>query len=337
MSFNPTSFILSASPYFSPYSSNFSSFSSSSTSESLSLLDEPERSIEHPTQFPRLEPSEEAASPPRFFAIPDIVVTTATPMSPLLSPYQPLENGSAETATVHPPKHFAGEVTNPTSQAHSTLYPQAPTAITLTSPYDFYYPSQPPTPFPLTLDPKLFITLQPHNYPELILPQLRDLILDIEFTMDTHLMRQLPNIRSLLCFLSSFPDFGLITTNLPAFQAQVGTHFTTADTREEQYFAVKPEPELKMILRIFDEWYTDKFTRRAACLIYPDDFEHQPAGEKDTEESACRFPDPDQGGVGMDTGVSALVYRQGWGGKAKYVVTASYAGDVGVQYPEHHF
>ncbi|KAF7949533.1 uncharacterized protein EAE97_003042 [Botrytis byssoidea] len=337
MSFNPTYFIRSASPYFSPYSSSFGSFSSSSTSESLSLLDEPERSIEHLNQLPRSEPSEKAASPPRRFVLPDTAVTTATPMTPLLPPYQPLEKGSAETTTLQPPKHFAGEVTNPTSQDHSALRTQAPIAITLTSPYDFYYPSQPPTPFPLTLDPKLFITLQPHNYPELILPQLRDLILNIEYTMDTHLMRQLPNIRSLLRFLSSFPDFGLITTNLPAFQAQIGTHFTTADTREEQYFAVKPEPELKMILRIFDERYTDKFPRRAACLIYPDDFEHQPAGEKDTEEPACRFPDPDKGGVDMDTGASALVYRQGWGGKTKYVVTASFAGDVGVQYPEYHF
>ncbi|KAF7906588.1 hypothetical protein EAF00_000867 [Botryotinia globosa] len=318
MSFNPTYLIRSASPYFSPYSS---SFSSSSTRESLSLLDEPERSIEHPKQFPRLEPSEEAtelaamvhqnhqydsnlyeASPPRRFVVPDTVVTTATPMAPLLPPHQALKNGSTETATLQPPKHFAGDVTDPTSQADSTLRTPAPTSITLTSPYDFYYPSQPPTPFPPTLDPKLFITLQPHNYPELILPQLRDLILNIEFKMDAHLMRQLPNLYSLLRFLSSFPDFGLISTNLTAFQAQVGTHLTTSDTREEQYFAVKPEPELKMILRIFDEWYTDKFPRRAACLIYPDDFEHQPAGEKDTEEPACRFPGPDKGGVGMDTG-----------------------------------
>ncbi|TGO65382.1 hypothetical protein BOTNAR_0078g00080 [Botryotinia narcissicola] len=212
------------------------------------------------------------ASPPRRFVVPDTVVTNATPMASLLPPHQALKNGSTEITTLQPPKDFAGEVTNPTSQAHSTLRAQAPIAITLTSPYDFYYPSQPPTPFPLTLDPKLFITLQSHNYPELILPQLRDLILNID-------------------------------TNLPAFQAQVGSTFTTADTREERYFTVKPEPELKMILRIFDEWYTDMFPRRAACLIYPDDFEHQPAGEMDTEELACRFPDPDKGGVDMDTGL----------------------------------
>ncbi|TGO39260.1 hypothetical protein BHYA_0057g00270 [Botrytis hyacinthi] len=155
--------------------------------------------------------------------------------------------------------------------------------------------------------------------------------------MDTHLMRQLPNLHSLLRFLSTFPDFGVISTNLPAFQAQVGTHFTTAPTREEQYFAVKPEPELKIVFRIFDEWYTDKFPRRAACLIYPDDFEHQITGEMDSEESTCRFSDPDAGGVDMDTGVSALVDGQRWGRKAKYVVTASFAGDVRMQYPMYHF
>ncbi|TGO65108.1 hypothetical protein BCON_0004g01070 [Botryotinia convoluta] len=74
-----------------------------------------------------------------------------------------------------------------------------------------------------------------------------------------------------------------------------------------------------MVFRIFDELYTYNFPRRAACLIYPDDFEHEPpAGEMDSEELACRFPDPDEGGV--DTGVPALVYRQGWGGKANLVL-----------------
>ncbi|KAF5878159.1 uncharacterized protein Bfra_000326 [Botrytis fragariae] len=353
MSFNSSPFIRSAFPYFSPYSS---SPSSSSTSESLSLLDEPERSIEHPNQFLRSKLSDEAsamahqnhhhdptlyeASPPRRFVVPDIVVTTATPIAPLLPPYSPPKKGSTKTTTFYPPKHFAGEVTKPTSQAHSTLRPQTPTAITLIPPYDFYYPSQPPTQPPPSLDPNLFTPLPPaHKYSELILPQLRTLTRNIESTMDTHLMRQLPHLHSLLSLLSPLPDFGLLTHNLPAFQAHVETYFATARTQEEQYFhtllAVKPEPELKMVFRIFDDLYTYNFPRRAACLIYPDDFEHEPAAEMNRVESASRFPDWDEGGV--ETGVPALVYRQGWGGKAKYVVTASFAGDVGVQYPMYHF
>lgn len=94
-----------------------------------------------------------------------------------------------------------------------------------------------------------------------------------------------------------------------------------------------------MVFAILDERYTDTFPHRAACLIYPDDFECQTAEEMDIEESACRFAGRDKGGVDQDTGVSApgLVHRRGWGGRAKYVVTASYAGDVGVEYPRYHF
>ncbi|TGO85585.1 hypothetical protein BPOR_0382g00010 [Botrytis porri] len=173
--------------------------------------------------------------------------------------------------------------------------------------------------------------------------------------MDTHLMRHLSPLSSLLALLNPLPDFGLLTHNLPAFRAHVESHFSTVRTKEEQYFhtllAVAPEPELKMVLRIFDDWYIYKFPRRAGCLIFPDDFEDQPAqpaGEMDSEdseesESACHFPDRDEGAVdvdvdvGADTEVPALVYRQGWGWKPKYVVTASFAGDVGVQYPLYHF
>ncbi|TGO39259.1 hypothetical protein BHYA_0057g00260 [Botrytis hyacinthi] len=90
------------------------------------------------------------ASPPRRFVVPEIVVTTATPMAPLLRPYQPPDNGSTETTTLHPPKHFAEGVTEPTSQTHSTLRPQALTAITLTPPIRFLLPLSTPHPtFPL--------------------------------------------------------------------------------------------------------------------------------------------------------------------------------------------
>ncbi|KAF7958969.1 hypothetical protein EAE96_002494 [Botrytis aclada] len=371
MSFYSAPLIRSASPYFSPYSSNSNSSSSSSTSESLSSLDEPEKLIEHPNQFVRSKLSDEAspmvyqnhqydptlyeASPPGRFGIPDIKVTPATTTAPLLPPYSLSKKGGTKTITLHPPIRFAGGVTKPTSHHHSSLRPEAPPAITLTTPFDFFYPyqppTQPPTQPPPSFDPNLFTPPHPaHKYSELILPKLHTLILNIESTMDTHLMSHLPHLHSLLDLLSPLPDFGLLSHNLSAFQAHVETHFATARTQEGHYFhtllAVKPEPDLKMVFRIFDEWYTSRFPRRAACLIYPDDFEYQPARETDTgeyqparetdtEQSACRVPHADE--EGAETGVPALALRQGWGLRPKYVVTASYAGDVGVQYPMYNF
>ncbi|KAF7929507.1 uncharacterized protein EAE98_005425 [Botrytis deweyae] len=239
--------------------------------------------------------------------------------SPYISPYSSSSNSSStsdslsllngpERPVKHPnqfPTDEESAVVHQNHQHYSTLYEQF-------------------------LDPELFISPPAHTYSALILPQLRTLIRDIESTADTHLMQHLPHLHFLLGLLSPLPDFGLIDHNLPAFRAHVATHFSTARTQEEDHYhpllAIQPEPELRMVFRIFDARYNYDFPRRAACLIYPGDCKHQP-----TEEMVS------EGGVDGDSGDSALVYRQGWGMQPKYIVTASYAGDVGVQYPVYHF
>ncbi|KAF7938294.1 hypothetical protein BELL_0048g00050 [Botrytis elliptica] len=293
MAFYPIPFIRSASPYISPYSfirsasPYISPYSSSSNSSSTSDSLSLLNGPERPVKHPNQFPTDE------------------------------------ESAVVHQ-----------NHQDYSTLasHPRRFVVpdITLTTPYDFYYPAQPPTQPSEFLDPELFISPPAHTYSALILPQLRTLIRDIESTADTHLMQHLPHLHFLLGLLSPLPDFGLIDHNLPAFRAHVATHFSTARTQEEDHYhpllAIQPEPELRMVFRIFDARYNYDFPRRAACLIYPGDCKHQP-----TEEMVS------EGGVDGDSGDSALVYRQGWGMQPKYIVTASYAGDVGVQYPVYHF
>lgn len=271
-----------------------------------------------------------------------MVVTTATPVAPIRSSaLSPPRKNSKIVKLKLPKQSSARGVTKPASRPRTSLRHQPVRAIKLVPPYNFYYPAQtlgnlPPAHL---LDPRLFAPPQPATtYSELILPQLRELISNIKSTEDIHLMTHLPRLIDLVGLLSHFPDFGLGPNNLPSFRKHVESFFSTAHTKEEAYYhdllSTKPEKDLKIVFRIFDDLYTYNFPHRAACLIYPDHFEHKPDGEVVSEELACLCPD--QWEADVDLEMPAMVYRQGWGGKARYVVTASFAGDVGVQYPVYY-
>ncbi|KAF7878816.1 hypothetical protein EAF04_000019 [Stromatinia cepivora] len=249
-----------------------SPYSSSSSDQSARLFDEVVAKVEETNQYNQ---TLYEAFAPRHVAVPAVSVTAATPVAP----------------------------------------PQTIMAINLVPVYDFYYPAQtlgnlPPAHL---LDPHLFDGPKPATtYSEIILPQLRELIANIKCTTDTHLMGHLPSLIELVMLLSQFPDFGLGTNNLAAFRMYVESFFATAHTKEEDLahiiLAVKPEKDLKMVFKIFDYLYTYNFPRRAACLIYPDDFEHKPGGEIVSEELACLFPD--QYEADIDPSEPLLLYKK---------------------------
>ncbi|KAJ8069595.1 hypothetical protein OCU04_000033 [Sclerotinia nivalis] len=250
-----------------------SPYSSSSSDESARLFDEAVAKVEETHQY---KPTLYEASAPRRITVPAISVTAATPVAPL----------------------------------------QTIMAISLVPVYDFYYPAQtlgnlPPAHL---LDPRLFAGPKPATtYSGIILPQLRELIANIKCTTDTHLMMQLPRLVELVTLLSQFPNFGLGTNNLAAFRKYVESFFATAHTKDEDLahiiLAVKPEKDLKMVFRILDDLYTYNFPRRAACLIYPDDFVHKPGGEIVSEKLACLFPD--QYEADIEPSEPLLLYKEG--------------------------
>ncbi|KAA8577292.1 hypothetical protein EYC84_007264 [Monilinia fructicola] len=331
MAFNPSFVRKCAAPYVSPYSSH------SSPSESLRLSDDVVPKVEETNEY---DPTLYEASPPRRFAVPAVVVTAATPLAPLRPSVLPRKK-KMNTMIVKlklPKQRIARGVIKPASHHRAPRRSYTPMATKLVTVYDFYYPAQtlgnllPEN----LLDPRILAEPKPATtYSEIILPQLRELIADIKSTMDQNLMTHIPRLLELVTLLSQFPDFGLGTNNLPAFRKHVESFFSTARTKEDAHahalLAVKPEKDLKMVFRIFDDLYTYNFPCRAACLIYPDDFEHKPGGESVSDELACLFPD--QYEVDIDPSEPLLLYKQGWGASASYVVTASFAGDVGVHYP----
>ncbi|KAI9650546.1 hypothetical protein NHQ30_000563 [Ciborinia camelliae] len=332
MAFNPSLFGNIASSYISPYSSN------SSSSESLMLSDEVVSKVEEPRPY---DPILYEASPPRRFAVPAVIVTAATP-APLLPSSFPSKKMNTKSIKLKLPKQSIARRVSKSASRHRSS-PHSPTTIStkLVPVYDFYYPAQTLGNLPLAhlLDPRLFAPPKPATtYSEMILPQLCELIANIKSTTDTYLMSHLPSLIDLVALLSQFPDFGLGTNNIVAYRQHVESFFSTVRTKEEAQvdtlLAVKPEKDLKMVFRIFDDAYTYNFPRRAACLIYPDDFEHKPGGEMVSNELACLCPD--QYEVDIDPSEPLLLYKQGWGASPSYVVTASLAGDIGVQYPMYY-
>ncbi|KAB8302013.1 hypothetical protein EYC80_005466 [Monilinia laxa] len=335
MAFNPSFVRNCDSPYVSPYSSQ------PSPSDSLRLSDDVVPKVEETDEY---DPTLYEASPPRSFAVPAIIVTAATPLAAPIRPSACPRKTQMNTAISKlklPKQSIAGGVTKPASHHRAPRRSYTPMATKLVPIYDFYYPAQTlGNLFPTDLlDPRLLAEPKPATtYSEIILPQLRELIANIKSTTNKNLMTHLPRLFELVTLLSQFPDFGLGTNNLPAFRKHVESFFSTARTEEDAHahalLATKPEKDLKMVCRIFDDLYTYNFPRRAACLIYPDDFEHKHGGECVSDELACLFPD--QYEVDIDPSEPLLLYKQGWGAPASYVVTASFAGDVGVQYPMYH-
>ncbi|ESZ95324.1 hypothetical protein SBOR_4299 [Sclerotinia borealis F-4128] len=324
MSFNSSFFGNDASPYISPYSSN-------SSSESLRLSEE---------VIPKVEETRRAS--PRRIAVPSVIVTTATPVASLLpSAFSPKRKYTRIIKLKLPKQSFARGVTKPASRQRPSPRTLTTMATKLVPVYDFYYPAQTlgNLPFANLLDPQLFAAPKPATtYSEIILPQLRELIANIKFTTDKHLMTHIPRLVDLVALLSQFPDFGLGTNNLAAFRKHVCSFFATARTQEEAQvdalLAIEPEKDLRMVFRIFDDLYTYNFPRCAACLIYPDDFEHKSGGETVSNELACLCPD--QYEVDIDSSEPLLLYKQGWASPVSYVVTASFSEDVSVHYPMYY-
>ncbi|RAL63091.1 hypothetical protein DID88_004175 [Monilinia fructigena] len=334
MAFNPSFVRNCSSTYISPYSSQ------PSPSESLRLSDDVVPKVEETDEY---DPTLYEASPPRRFAVPAIIVSAATLLAPIRPSARSLKT-QMNTMIVKlklPKQSIARGVIKPASHHRPPRHFYASMATKLVPIYDFYYPAQTLGNFlPVNLlDPRLLAEPKPATtYSEIIVPQLRELITNIKSTTDQNLMIHLPRLLELVTLLSQFPDFGLGTNNLLAFRKHVESFFSTARTEEDAHahalLAVKPEKDLKMVCRIFDDLYTYNFPRRAACLIYPDDFEHKPGGECVSDELACLFPD--QYEVDIDSSEPLLLYKQGWDAPDSYVVTASVAGDVGVQYPTYH-